>query len=269
MDACREVTNVVIGASTSCFYPMITELSLHNLMKMGVQNVEIFFNTSSEIERKFIKNLRHEVRRHGAKVKSVHPYSSGMEPFMFFSDYERRFTDMIDTYKRYFEAANMLGAEIVVIHGDKLPARLPDEKYFERFGRIMESGKKYGVCVAQENVNLHRSQSPEFLCRMKEYLGDELKFVFDIKQSVRAGYDPYDFAERVGSGIIHVHTNDNNQRHHCLLPGKGDMDYARLRAILEANGCDPNWIIEVYRKNFDRTEEIIESVRLLTEQLSR
>ena len=258
---------MIIGASTSCFYPMITELSLHNLMEMGIKNVEIFFNTSSEIERRFIKILRREIRSYGGKVKSVHPYSSGMEPFMFFSDYERRFTDMIDTYKRYFEAANMLDAEIVVIHGDKLPAKLPDEKYFERFGRIMESGKKYGVCVAQENVNLHRSQDPDFLCRMKQYLGDELKFVLDIKQAVRAGYDPYDFADRLGDAVIHIHTNDNNSRNHCLLPGKGEMDYHRLRQIVENNGCDPNWIIEVYRKNFGEISEIKESVAWLTKIL--
>lgn len=259
---------MIIGASTSCLYPMITELSLHNLMEMGIKNVEVFFNTSSEIERRFVKNLRREIRSYGGKVKSIHPYSSGMEPFMFFSEYERRFTDMIDTYKRYFEAANTLGAEIVVIHGDKLPAKLSDEKYFERFGRIVESGKKYGVCVAQENVNLHRSQDPEFLCRMKKYLGDEVKFVLDIKQAVRAGYDPYDFADRLGDGIIHIHANDNNSRNHCLLPGKGEMDYYRLRQIVEGNNCDPNWIIEVYRKDFGETNEIMESVRWLTNVLN-
>jgi len=258
---------VIIGASTSCLYPMVTELSLHNLMEMGIKNVEIFFNTSSEIERKFVKTLRREIRSYGGHVKSVHPYSSGMEPFMFFSDYERRFTDMIDTYKRYFEAANMLDADIVVIHGDKLPAKLSDEKYFDRFGRIMESGKKFGVCVAQENVNLHRSQDPEFLCRMKQYLGSELKFVLDIKQAVRAGYDPYDFADRLGDAIIHIHTNDNNSRHHCMLPGQGDMDYFHLREIVEKNGCDPNWIIEVYRKDFGEISEIKQSVSWLTNVL--
>ncbi len=260
---------MIVGASTACFYPMVTELSLYNLMEMGITNLEIFFNSSSELNKSFIKSLKRTVRRHNGKILSVHPYSSSFEPYMFFSDYERRFIDMLETYKMYFEAANILGAELIVIHGDKLPARLPDEKYFERFGKIMELGKKSGVIVAQENVNLHRSQDPEFLCRMKEWLGEDTKFVFDVKQSVRSGYDPYDFADRVGSGIVHVHVNDNDVKNHCLLPGKGEMDYERLKTILANNGCNPNWILEVYRRNFGEVFEIRDSVKWLTETLNK
>ena len=255
-----------VGASTSCLYPMATELSLYNILEMGIKDVEIFFNTSSELNKRYIKSLKRVIRQHGGRVWSVHPYSSGMEPFMFFSDYERRFTDMIETYKQYFEASNILGAEIVVIHGDKLPANLPDEKYFERFGRIMEVGKQFGVHVAQENVNLHRSQDPEFLCRMKEWLGD-VKFVYDIKQAVRAGYDPYDFADRLGENIVHIHANDNNSKSHCLLPGKGEMDYKRLKEIIEKNNSDPTWVIEVYRRNFNEAFEIKSSVQWLRETI--
>ena len=171
-----------MGVSTACFYPMLTELSLITLLEMGVTELEIFFNTSSELNKKYIKGLRSSLRKYGGKVRSIHPYSSMMEPFMFFSNYERRFNDMMDDYKRYFEAANMLDAELIVIHGDKLPAKTPDEKYFERFNRIIECGKKEGVIVGQENVNLHRSQNPEFLCRMREWIGDDCIFVFDIRQ---------------------------------------------------------------------------------------
>ncbi len=252
-----------MGVSTACFYPMLTELSLITLLEMGVTELEIFFNTSSELNKKYIKGLRSSLRKYGGKVRSIHPYSSMMEPFMFFSNYERRFNDMMDDYKRYFEAANMLDAELIVIHGDKLPAKTPDEKYFERFNRIIECGKKEGVIVAQENVNLHRSQNPEFLCRMREWIGDDCKFVFDIKQAVRASYDPYDFAQRLGNAIIHVHVSDNNASNTCLLPGRGTMDYGKLKKILDDNGCDPAWIIEVYRTNFNEGDEIRKALKLL------
>ena len=257
-----------IGASTSCLYPMVTELALYNLLEMGVMNLEIFFNTSSELDKKFVKSMKREVKRHKGKILSLHPYSSSFEPYMFFSDYERRFSDMLEDYKKYFEAANELGAELIVIHGDKLPARLPEEKYFERFARIMECGKEYGVVVAQENVNLHRSQDPEFLCRMREWIGEETKFVFDVKQAVRAGFDPYDFAERLGSGIAHIHVNDNDSKAHCMLPGKGEMDYLRLKSIVQKNGCDPNWVAEVYRTNYGEAYEIKESVEWLDNLLN-
>lgn len=255
-----------IGVSTACMYPTITELALSNLLDLGVRDFEIFFNTSSELDKSFVKTLKRGVRHYGAKVRSLHPYSSMMEPFMFFSNYERRFTDMIEDYKRYFDAAKTLDADLVVIHGDKLPAYSPDEKYFERFTRIIEIGKKFDVIVAQENVNLHRSQNVDFLCRMREWIGDDIKFVFDVKQAVRAGYDPYEFARRLGNAIIHVHVSDNNPSNTCLLPGKGVMDYAKLKNILDANGCDPSWVIEVYRSNFDEPAELWKTVQWLTKE---
>lgn len=258
-----------LGVSTACFYPMLTELSLVSLLEMGINNFEIFFNTSSELDKKFVKGLRSSLRKYGGKVRSIHPYSSMMEPFMFFSNYERRFTDMMDDYKRYFEAANILDAELIVIHGDKLPAKTPDEKYFERFNRIIDCGKKEGVIVAQENVNLHRSQNPDFLCRMRDWIGDDCKFVFDIKQAVRASYDPYDFAQRLGSSIIHVHVSDNSPSNTCLLPGKGMMDFSRLKKIIDDNGCDPAWVIEVYRSNFGEGEELRKALRWLREVMSK
>lgn len=260
----EEVIFVKTGVSTACFYPMLTELSLISLLEMGVTDLEIFFNTSSELDKKFIRGMRHSLKKYGGKVHSIHPYSSMMEPFMFFSNYERRFNDMIDDYKRYFEAANMLNADIIVIHGDRLPAHSPDEKYFERFNMIIECGKKEGVTVAQENVNLHRSQNPDFLRRMREWIGEDCKFVYDIKQAVRASYDPYYFAEQLGSDIKHIHVNDNNPSSTCLLPGKGLMDYAKLRDIICGNGCDPAWIIEVYRSNFGDGEELRDALKLLT-----
>lgn len=255
-----------VGVSTACLYPTLTELSLSNLLELGVREFEIFFNTMSELDKGYIKTLKRTIRQYGAKVRSLHPYSSMMEPFMFFSNYERRFTDMIDEYKKYFNAAKVLDADLVVIHGDKLPAYSPDEKYFERFSRIIEIGKQYGVIVAQENVNLHRSQNIDFLCKMREWIGDDIKFVFDIKQSVRAGYDPYEFADKLGNSIIHVHVNDNDPSSTCLLPGKGVMDYARLKSILDKNGCDPSWIIEVYRSNFGEMSELWNTAKWLMEQ---
>ncbi len=250
-----------VGVSTSCLYPTITELSLHNLLEMGIRQFEIFFNTSSELDKSFVRGLRKDVRSYGAKVRSLHPYSSMMEPFMFFSNYERRFTDMIDDYQRYFDACNQLDADLVVIHGDRLPSRSPDEKYFERFSRIIEIGKKFDVIVAQENVNLHRSQNVDFLSKMREWIGEDIKFVLDIKQAVRAGYDPYDFASRLGDSIIHIHVNDNDPSNTCLLPGKGVMDYGRLKAILDSNGSDPSWIIEVYRDNFGEPIELCNAAK--------
>lgn len=238
---------------------MLTERAVGTLIDMGIENFEVFFNTSSELEKSYVKMLSKAFKRNGCNVFSIHPYSSSIEPFMFFSDYERRFTDMLDTYKQYFDAAEKFGAKVLVIHGDKMPGHVPDEKYIERFHRIAECGKEMGVTVCQENVNLYRSHNPDFLLKMKKQLGEYGKFVFDIKQSIRSGYDPYEFISKIADSIVHVHCSDHNSMRDCMLPGQGDTDFFRLKEIFERCGNSPTWVIEVYRRNFDKITELKDS----------
>ena len=261
-----------IGASTSCLYPMYTEDSLSALLSMGARDLEIFFNTQSETEAGYLCELRARLDDAGAGVLSVHPYTSGMEQFMLFTPYQRRFDDMIEFFKRtYFEAANYLSAGILALHGGRTPGVLGDEEYFCRMGAIIEAGWEHGVNVCHENVKLHRGSDPDFLCRMREYLGGQANFVFDIKQAVRAGHDPYEFLEKVAPGVVHVHVNDNAPGRDCLLPGQGEMDYKRLRDILLRHKADgkpePGWVIEVYRCNFGKQKEVESSLRWLRAEL--
>ena len=46
-----------LGVSTSCFYPLETELALEQVGKSGVRNTEIFFNAESELKDSFIDIL--------------------------------------------------------------------------------------------------------------------------------------------------------------------------------------------------------------------
>ena len=36
-----------IGASTACFFPLVTEKALDNVLNLGFEQAEIFFNTRS------------------------------------------------------------------------------------------------------------------------------------------------------------------------------------------------------------------------------
>jgi len=48
-----------------------------------------------------------------------------------------------------------------------------------------------------------------------------------------------------------------------MLPGKGVMDYGKLKQVLDKSGCDPTWMVEVYRKNFDEPQELADAVKML------
>jgi sugar phosphate isomerase/epimerase len=247
---------------------MNTEEALDVLLLLGVKTFEIFFNSPSELKPEFIGVLKEKLEAHGAQVRSLHPFSSMMEAYMFFSDYERRFLDMLEFYENYFKAAELLGADILVIHGDRELARIDEAQYFKRFKALVERGEARGLRVAQENVFGHRSAHSDFLSRFREALGDSAYFVFDVKQAVRSGEKPEDIIKAMGERIVHVHVNDNTEEADCLLPGQGQMDYSELKSGLDAENVNADWIIEVYRSNYKQPEQLKQALELLNNLLS-
>lgn len=257
------------GISTACLYPALLEKSLSTLLSMDFSLFEVFINTCSEMKNDYLMDLKRMLEDRGATVKSVHPFTSGYEGFLLFSDYERRFFDGLDFYRRYLETCNQLGASILVLHGKKADGKSPisEELYFERYLRLFELGRTYGVTVAQENVNLFLSDSPEFVRRMKSYCGENCAFVFDVKQAVRGGVAPFELCGAMGEKIVHVHLNDNSPESDCLLPGFGTMDFPCLLGQLRRFGYDGDLMIEVYRKSFHALPELADAKKILEQLL--
>lgn len=246
------------GISTACLYPMLLENAFSGLISLGFRHFEVFINTCSELEEKYLKNLRRTADESGSTIRSVHPFTSGYENFLLFSGYERRFRDGLEFYKRYFHACNVLGASILVLHGRKCARRdIEDEEFFERYLALYALGKQFGVTVAQENVNLFCSDDPAFIRSMRAACGDDCAFVLDVKQAVRGGTDPYKMCEAMGGKICHVHINDNSSTSDCMLPGTGSMDYRKFFNVLKQLGYDGSVMIEVYRKNFGEPSELL------------
>lgn len=255
------------GISTACLYPLETEKSLSTLLDMDFRLFEIFFNTYGELRPPYLKSLKELLDAFGACVRSVHPFTSGFESMLLFSDYERRFLDGMDFYRHYFDAANLLGAGILVLHGqrDYAKSKITEEEYFDRYARLYELGGQYGVLVAQENVSQFRSEDPGFIRRMRAYLKDMCSFVLDIKQAVRAGRDPFEMCGAMGERIVHVHVNDHNEKTDCLLPGQGVMDFQKLKKQLLGFGYTGDFIIEVYRDSFRELNSLLAAKKLAEE----
>lgn len=259
-----------IGISTACFYPMDTEKSLKFLGDSGVKTTEIFLNSPSEVSPPFIKSLKEIADFYGMKVVSLHPLTSFAESYMLFSDYKRRFFDTKEWYKKYYDAGNLLGAKYLIIHGDMKTNHISDEEYFDRFAIMMQDGKSSGIEVVQENVNRYRSESPEFLKKMKAYIGNDLKFVLDIKQAVRSGHGVSEFVNVIGRDIVHIHISDNKKGFDCLLPGDGNFDFKYFVKKMNNLSYSGDFIVEVYSDCFDEKNQVIKKYeifknRILTE----
>lgn len=253
---------MIAGASTACFYPLETEKSLKQVGELGFKKTEIFLNALQEMEQPFINELNAIKNEQNIEIVSVHPFSSFLESSCIFGDYKRRFLDFLSVYEKTCYCAAQLGAKFVVIHGavanPKIP--IPDERYFERFFRLIELGKREGVIVCQENVHRFKSQSIEFCEKMRGAIGTDFKMVFDIKQTVRAGEDTFSFMETFADDIVHVHISDHNSQKDCLPPGTGTFDFEKMYSIL---GTRADYVIEIYSDNFNVESELKKSKAFL------
>jgi len=185
---------------------------------------------------------------------------------MLFSDYARRYLDGLELYKQYCQAACELGAKILVMHGDRLGnTRITDNEYFERFDKLTKIGQSFDVTVAQENVFGYKSSNVDFIFKMKKNLPN-VKFVFDVKQELRAGCGKMNMARAMGESICHTHINDSTNEKDCLLPFDGDGNYSPLFNLLKSIHYKGAVIIEVYRNNFKDTNDLVRSYKLLSER---
>lgn len=260
-----------LGISSACFYPEETYDAVERSVSLGFKNVEIFLNSFSELEEPYLDRLGSLCRENDVTVTSVHPFTSGYEYMLFFSAYEKRAADACEFYKKYFFSAAELGAKYVVFHGDSLRAPfIGMDRYCEVLEMLCEAAYREGVAFAHENVSSARSGSPEFIAELRKRIGvGKVNFVLDIKQVLRAGYEPFDMISAMGSDIKHIHindwsfSNDGSRDGGCRLPGDGELDLRGIIDHLENMGYCGRYIIEVYRKNFDGDEDIIRAKKKL------
>lgn len=256
-----------LGVSSSCYYPLVTEKSFEKICLAGVDCAEIFFNSPGELEKGYIRELSAMQRAYGVDIVSIHPFMSFAEDFYLFSSYERRFYDILPLYDRFFEVCRELGADIFVIHGGKIPGSASDALYCERFAKLMERGRAYGVHVCQENVVRYRSESADYLKMMRNTIGEDFGVVLDVKQARRAMISPYDVIDAVGDSIRHVHISDYRADCDCLPPLSGKFDFPEFFDAMKRIGYRGAYMIEVYEHSYQDEREIVESYQKIKDLL--
>ncbi|MDO4608359.1 MAG: sugar phosphate isomerase/epimerase [Clostridia bacterium] len=256
-----------IGISTSCLYPMYTEAAFETIASRGVELTEIFFNANCELEPQFIKGLCNTKDKYGITVSSVHPTMSLAESFMLFSNYDRRFYEGLENFKRYGEIAASLGAKYVIMHGGKPNGTMDDYGYFDKFAAVAEVVRQNGATLLQENVVLFRAGKLDTLKNMSDYLGDNVNFCLDVKQSIRGGYSPYDVLNLLGSKIKHLHLSDSNSTNDCMLPLTGNFDFKDFLDTATRVGYIGDAVIELYRAAFGSPDELFEAHKKLLKKV--
>ena len=254
-----------IGASTACLYPLETEQALDVLLALGFRTLEVFVNTASEITPAFISAMRRKIEKADARIVSLHPFTSVAEPYLLFTEYERRFQDGLQAYDTLFRAAADLGASFLVMHGDRITTNgcLPEAKSFERYEAVYDLGRRHGVTLAQENVCRNRSNAPEYLLHMRQALGPKAHFVFDTKQVIRSHTTNEAVLAAMGDRIAHIHISDHNDQYDCLVPGEGCGDFGQVFSHLSSFGYDGAIVIELYRKNYKVPEDLVKGAKYL------
>lgn len=253
-----------VGVSSSCFYPACTEEAVRRLQEAGLGEIELFLNTFSELEPGYTAALQRQLAGQGTRVLSFHPFTSGMEPFFFATDYERRAADGRELYKRLFDCAARYGARIFTFHGDYKTTPYPFERYCENFAGLSALAREYGLLLCQENVVRCKCGSVDSVRRMRELLGREAHFTLDLKQALRSGADIYEMLEAMGEGLAHIHISDHAPGRDCLAPGCGNFDFRTFFRRLRRISYEGDVVIELYRNNFRDAEELAGSAAFLT-----
>lgn len=258
------------GVSTANFYPEYLLTAFEQLVAAKVPVTEVFINTFSEMEEDFLEQLLRAKEGSGMRVVSVHPFSAVMEGFFFASDYKTRFADGAEVYRKFFRACQVLGAGMLVFHGDHAfnEARFSMDKYVANFRALAEIGREYDVTLCHENVSYCRLGNPDAVRRFRALAGDDAAFVLDVKQVRRGGGDLEDMLDAMSGAIRNVHISDYTDTDFSLLPGRGCLDYTALAERLLAMGYEGDMLIELYRDNFGPPGELFGAMHEVGAQLA-
>ncbi|MEG1863495.1 MAG: sugar phosphate isomerase/epimerase [Oscillospiraceae bacterium] len=254
-----------IGISTGCFFPLKTDKALILVGELGAKFTEIFFNTDSELEEEYVYKLKSIADSYGIKVVSIHPFTSAIETFMFFSRQDYKLTDSLKFYEKYFRACNILNCEYVVFHGCFANAEYMGVADYTRILNLLsQRAAEYGVHISQENVTHFKCGYYENLVKVKDLADENIRYVLDIKQAVRAKQDIYKIIDLVGDKLSHIHISDFTDDENSLIPNYGNFDFKVFIDYLSAHSSAQYALIEVYNENVKDVKMLKNSLDFLS-----
>lgn len=256
-----------IGISTaSLFKRYQTVDGLKKLSEKGVKNVEVFFESFCEYNKKFGKKLAKI--KGDVNVHSVHTLTTQFEPQLYTENSVAQ-KDAFNILEGMLKGAKAVGAKYYTFHGPARIKRVPFKINFDRVGEITKKVcalcKKYGITLAYENVHWCYYNYVGFFGELKKHV-PTLKGTLDIKQARQSGIDVYDLINEMGSDIVTVHLSDVDKDGKMCLPlaKRGTVDFEKLFRALKEVGFDGTMLIEAYYGDFNEEDELYESLNKLS-----
>lgn len=254
-----------IGLSSAVFYPNVkTENSIKLISDLGFNYAEIFLNSPFEYEMDYVKRLSDIKDQYGLKINSVHSFSSSFEPYLF-DAYKRRRMDMLKFFEMVCKAGKILGAKCYTFHGMRLGPSdfISKELIHDVYNNLTYIAGENEIKLAQENVSWCMSSNVKYLSELKDNCKYPIYFTIDIKQAYKAGISPMEYLDVMGIDLINVHINDRDDKHVCLLPGDGSVDFESIFNKIKSLNYKGNAIMEVYSDNYNSYKDIKNSKKYL------
>jgi sugar phosphate isomerase/epimerase len=268
---------IKVGLSTASVYPLRTEAAFEYAIRLGYDGVELMVWAESVSQD--IDAIAKLSDRYGVPVLAVHA------PCLLIS--QRVWgANPIPKLKRSVKAAEALGAQTVVVH----PPFRWQRRYADGFSeQVAELEAASDVIVAVENMFPFRTDrffgaGPSSVARMRKrggrpgpaisafapsydpLDGNHAHYTLDLSHTATAGTDALDMAQRMGSGLSHLHLTDGTgaSTDEHLVPGRGSQPTVEVCEMLAAGDFSGHVILEVSTSAV-RTED--EREALLSESL--
>ena len=223
------MADIIISAFADEYADSFEE-QLGGLNKLGITHIEIRHVNKKNISvltKEEVLEAKELLDRYGIKVSAI---GSPLGKIKLDGDMDAH----IETAKRVFEYANILGAKFVRMFSFYAPAGkdvtdMKDE-VFSALTRMLDAAREYGVILCHENEAKIYGDIP---ARCRELLDTfpDLMCVFDMGNYVLEGVDPYPEAYRLQKDrIAYFHIKDALAAGAIVPPGCGEAKIGEILA---------------------------------------
>ena len=204
------------------------EEQLQGLQKLGITHIEIRHvnkKNISKLTKDEVLEAKELLDKYGIKVSAI---GSPLGKIKLDGDMD----DHVETAKRVYEYANLLGAKFVRMFSFYAPVGknildMKDEA-FAAVGRLLQAAREYGVILCHENEAKIYGDIPERCRELLDFFPD-LACVYDMGNFVLEGVDPYPESYRLlKDRIAYFHIKDALAAGAIVPPGCGEAKIGEI-----------------------------------------